>query len=307
MSLHNLQVEIHKHLSCDYHRLYLPYKDMDIKTKVPVFIYSRLCKAGDSMLAALKFSGYKIICDVDDYWFLDPDHYLSENYKNNGFSQRIINSIQMADIVTVTTDLLASRVMPFNKNVVVIPNALPFDTGQFTLSKDKENGTTFIYVGGVSHRHDLSLIQGMFDKVTIAGLSDHSEWQEILKKAPNATFKLEKPTDSYMDSYEGHKVALAPLIYNSFNECKSNLKVLEAGAKGLPIIASRHLPYYNQLDKNAVIWADDAYGFNKQMKGLLKSPSYIKEAGEHLAAHVRKHYSLSKANAIRRQILESFS
>ena len=40
-------------------------------------------------------------------------------------------------------------------------------------------------------------------------------------------------------------LALAPLEYNKFNEAKSNLRVLEYGALGWPVIASDIAPYRN--------------------------------------------------------------
>ena len=41
-------------------------------------------------------------------------------------------------------------------------------------------------------------------------------------------------------------MAVAPLDYNDFNACKSNLKVLEYGILGYPVIATDFGPYTNQ-------------------------------------------------------------
>ena len=38
-------------------------------------------------------------------------------------------------------------------------------------------------------------------------------------------------------------LALAPLEYNLFNDCKSNLRLLEYGACGFPVVCSDALPY----------------------------------------------------------------
>jgi glycosyltransferase involved in cell wall biosynthesis len=41
----------------------------------------------------------------------------------------------------------------------------------------------------------------------------------------------------------GLDVALAPLAANRFNECKSNLRLLEYGALGVPVVATDIVPY----------------------------------------------------------------
>lgn len=307
MRLNNLQVQIRPGQSCDYHRLTIPYKYAKIRPKVPVFVFNRICNEGEEMLRALKARGTKIICDVDDYWFLDPDHYLSGVYKTSGMSNRIIASIEIADYVTVTTPLMASKVKPFNKNVVVIPNALPFDKDQFTKSEDKESGTFFVYVGGASHRHDIRLLDGLYQNVTFAGADTGKEWSRIKSMAPEASYKNELSTGDYMRAYDGHKAALAPLVDNVFNACKSNLKMLEAGAKGLPLIASPHSPYWNHVDKDVVLWANGRFGFRDHMARLMRSPTYAEDVGSKLAEHVRLNYDLADANELRRQLIESLN
>lgn len=64
------------------------------------------------------------------------------------------------------------------------------------------------------------------------------------------------PLDKYMTAYNGHQIALAPLKDSLFNSCKSNLKALEAGAKGLALVTSKVKPYFNKQDQQMILFAE---------------------------------------------------
>lgn len=254
----------------------------------------------------MKSTGHKIICDIDDYWILNPEHYLYPHYVKSNRQDEIIANLKMADVVTVTTPLLAAKVREYNRNVVVIPNALPFDQGQFTKSNDKTSGTPFVYVGGASHYDDLALLQGLYGDLTIAGFhNEEIEWHRIKSLCGGATFKNALPTSEYMKAYNGHRVAIAPLVDNAFNNCKSNIKILEAGAKGIPVIASRCFPYDNPVDKPFVLYASNRYEWWAHMCNLNTNPSLAEDMGAALAEHVRLQYHIRDANELRRQVIES--
>ncbi|EIC82163.1 glycosyltransferase [Serratia sp. M24T3] len=304
----NLMLEIRPNPSCDYHRVVLPFKYANIQPKVPVYVFNRIPSASRSNLQQLKKLGVKIICDVDDYWHLDPAHYLADSFRRSGMTQRIIDAISVADVVTVTTPYLASRVREYNRRVVVIPNALPFDSDQFCRSPEKTSGRYFVWAGGASHRHDLKILSGLYADITIAGYNPHdSEWVRVKEGSPGAEVIEEKPNTQYMSVYDTHRVALAPLIDSMFNGCKSNLKILEAGAKGIPIITSSVSPYLNHVDKGMVFYAASRAEWVEQMRRLKDNPNLAEDAGERLAEHVRLNYHLNDANEIRRQVIESFS
>lgn len=301
--------------SCDYHRIVLPFTYSMPKPKVPVFVFNRVVSNGAEFIKELKKEGVKIVMDIDDHYELDINHYLFESFKSSGMTERLINNIKMADVVTVTTPLLASKIRHLNSNIVVIPNALPFDADQFTLSKDKESDTSIVWCGGASHYGDLRMLANLniesltiAENITLAGYnSENDQWKKIKKANPKMKYKVEKPLQKYMDSYDGHMISIAPLEDNFFNACKSNLKVLESGAKGLPIICSPVEPYYNSVDKDVVLYAEDLDDWFGLMTKLLISKSYREDMGNKLAEHVRLHYQLSDANELRRQVIESFS
>lgn len=304
---------------CDYHRVVMPFADNKFVPKNNVLVFNRVYSRGADEVKRLKGQGVKIVVDLDDFYELNPEHYLANVFESH--SKNIVEMIKLADIVIVTTEYLAYKIRPLNRNVVVIRNALPFDTGQFTLSEDKLSGTPLIWAGGASHYADLSLVANSFDDhiLTIAGYEVHedakpgtsqyltsNEWKKVLRKLQNAEYKPAiHNLGKYMDVYDGHSIAIAPLVDNDFNSCKSNLKILEAGAKGLPIICSKVLPYYNPVDANAVFYAENKAEWHYEVVKLLRNPNYAKDRGAMLAEHVRIHYDLKDANEMRRQVIES--
>ena len=308
----NLLVEHRPTSGCFYHRIGTALEAFgeDLpKAKNTIIWFSRLSAIPYEKLKEYKLAGVKIIIDQDDAFILSGNHVLKQTYRVNNMVDRFKALLDLADVVTVTNSFLAQQLQPYTSGeIVVVPNALPFDQGQFCINKDFDSGTPLCYVGGNTHLHDLELVRKALplNELTIAGVNkDCQVWGEITKRFRGVTTKPQASLDSYMNLYEGHKIALAPLEKNVFNMCKSNLKILEAGAKGLPIITSRVHPYLNDVDKDVVIYGNSENSWRSAVTKILKDDEYRKDKGLELAEHVRKHYQLSDANKIRRQIIES--
>ncbi|WP_322092813.1 glycosyltransferase family protein [Paraburkholderia bannensis] len=299
--------------SCAYHRLVLPFSMLDVTPRVPVFVFNRHPVCGVSGLIRLREQGVRIVADVDDLWMLERTHYLSGHYTRDGITRRTVASLALADVVMVTNEALADQVRMINREIVIVPNALPFDSGQFTRNAGASPGnarTPFVYAAGASHHDDIAVYRAVFEAggVTLAGVNRvHPEWGRILKLMPRVPVTQERPVTEYMGVYDGHAVALAPLVDTAFNRCKSNIKTLEAGCKAMPIITSRVHPYLNARDRDYVLYAESAAEMRAHMDRCARDRTFVKETGEALAAHVRRCYSLPAANEVRRQVLMAFA
>lgn len=304
----NLMLDSRPHTSCDFHRIIMPYGQLKADPKAPVFVFNRQPSHGIHSLMAMKAAGIKIICDIDDHFEVGPHHVMYELFKKHNVAEIIKQSMMLADLVTCTNEELAKAVKPYAKRIEILPNALPFDRDQFTLSTDMHSDRPIVYVAGTTHRHDMAMFAGHVDEtaLTIAGHNpEREEWRKIEALfGPYVRFKPETSIDSYMSLYDGHAFALAPLVDTEFNRCKSNLKVLEAGAKGIPIVTSDVHPYLNARDYDVVDYASDGTDWRERTDRLLKDEVYRAERGQQLAEHVREHYHLDKINEIRRQIVE---
>lgn len=266
--------------SCDYHRSVLPAEYLDLpQTDKPglasIYYFNRI---PNHSLHEIKKRGIKIVCDLDDYWELYTHHYLYNHFKYGGMAARILESLKMADLVITTNSLLASKILPINKNVHIVPNAIPYDKGQFNIGKQEYTGKT-AFIGGMSHYKDIELIKGY--------------------SVPNQLH-----ISRYMEHYKGVNICLAPLEDNEFNRCKSNLKTIEAACGHSAIICSDMHPFKNGTDDKFVIYAKPGE-WDKKIKYCQGNPNYTIDIGERLAEHCRKNYDLIKINELRRQLLKS--
>jgi hypothetical protein len=226
-------------------------------------------------LKEIRKRGIKIVCDIDDYWELYQHHYLYNHFKFGGMTKRIIESLKMSDVVLTTHSMLADRVKEHNKNVYLVPNAIPYDKEQFNIGKQEYTGKT-AFIGGMSHYKDINLIKGY--------------------SVPNQLH-----ISRYMDHYKGVNICLAPLENNEFNQCKSNLKTLEAACGHAAVICSDMHPFRNGKDDEYVIYAKNNE-WESKIKYCKDNPNYTIDIGEKLAEHCRKHYDLIKVNETRKDI-----
>src|SRR5678815_5491600 len=146
--------------ACDYHRLILPLENLGIPTRLKpgtlpdgfkdckVLIFNRYCPFDIGQILKFKFKhGFTIICDLDDYWKLYPGHVAEKVWDKYNTTQKMMEGILNSDMVWTTTKRLADQVLPYNKNVEVIPNALPFDEGQFNSYKEESDVVRVLYAG----------------------------------------------------------------------------------------------------------------------------------------------------------------
>jgi glycosyltransferase involved in cell wall biosynthesis len=109
----------------------------------------------------------------------------------------------------------------------------------------------------------------------------------------------------YGTMYREADVVLAPLKNNStFNNVKSQLKIIEAGAYSCPIICSNYGPYtiddiegkVDGLQKGFLVDESDTLGWYNAMEYYIKNPDKIKEHGKNLRDYVEKTYEISVVN-----------
>jgi glycosyltransferase involved in cell wall biosynthesis len=84
----------------------------------------------------------------------------------NKIHEKIVQNLKAASYVTTTTEIFANEIRKFNKNVIVLPNAIDPQDPQYneeTLPSDK---IRVGWLGGSSHLHDLKLLDGTVSKLS---------------------------------------------------------------------------------------------------------------------------------------------
>ena len=163
------------------------------------------------LIKSLQSLGIIVIADIDDYWLPTKEHPIHQLIIENKIHTKIVENLKAADYVTTTTELFANEIRKFNKNVLVLPNAIDPKEPQFnepTLPSDK---IRVGWLGGSSHLHDLKLLDGMVSKLTpiqdklqyyVCGFDTRGTVTEINKETGQQTQRPIKPQETVWVRYE---------------------------------------------------------------------------------------------------------
>lgn len=116
-----------------------------------------------------------------------------------------------------------------------------------------------------------------------------------------------KDINNYATLYDELDICLVPLSGNGlFNQYKSELKLIEAGAKGKMCIVSRVKPYTLIPDEYVhFVDSSDMIGWYKAIKYCIDNPEYVKEKALALKEHIKDNYNLDKENEKRFNLIKA--
>jgi glycosyltransferase involved in cell wall biosynthesis len=190
----------------DYHRIINPLLKMndvdvfitndvnpkDYEKGCDIVMYSRVLpdKCMASIWELQKQYGFKIVVDVDDYWFLGKDHILAKGYAEDDFAAKQIQHIEEADIVLTTQERLYRKIIELNPNCHIIPNAIP-NSGQFKIQTIPSDLVRLFWQGSSTHVNDLKILQEPIEalgkyskrmKMVIAGYEEAPDLKEVKRE-----------------------------------------------------------------------------------------------------------------------------
>ena len=115
-----------------------------------------------------------------------------------------------------------------------------------------------------------------------------------------------KSVGQYAKNYDHIDVSLAPLLDHKFNNCKSELKFIEAFPRKIAMVASDVIPYnvVGMHNKNSLLCRDER-DFTKSIKKLVKNPELRKDLGEQLYEDFHIKYDLVNATKERADFYSS--
>jgi glycosyltransferase involved in cell wall biosynthesis len=120
--------------------------------------------ASPAIIKGLKQLGIQVVVDIDDYWLPTKEHPIHQLIVKEQIDKKIIANLKEASYVTTTTNLFANEIKKINKNVVVFPNAINPNEGQFNQKTESSDKIRVGWLGGSSHLHDLKLLEGFISK-----------------------------------------------------------------------------------------------------------------------------------------------
>lgn len=292
----------------DYHRIIKPLTRLNIDhpeteifkaqgidraglpdlTKYDLIVFNRYLYSHH--LNALRFMAEKkipYVIDIDDYWILPQWHPNVDYYKKNGLKQAIIEAIRYANGVTCTTEVLAAEIRQINPRVCILPNTIDTTDEQWNQPKVKHESFRFGYVGGASHKMDVSMLaDGIREVVARGGAFTYCGFNPQNKHSIDIINRLNghdkemkidlmpgQSPEVYGKSLAHFDCMVAPLKQSKFGDCKSDIKILEAAAYGLPILCSDVAPYRTHKDNPGVTLVSDD-GWKEAMINIMETKGH---------------------------------
>jgi len=212
-----------------------------------------------------RFSNARRIYELDDYIIEPPkknDH--ARNLPSN-IAELVAQGIALCDRVVCSTQPLADALSSMHHDIRVVPNMLSAQLWAGVASQRQTSARPRVgWAGGTSHRGDLELLQEV-----VKTLANEVDWV-FFGMCPEALRPYVKefhgaiPMADYPRKLASLNLdlALAPLEQNLFNDCKSNLRLLEYGACGFPVICTDakayagYLPCTRVKDNTTEQWLD---------------------------------------------------
>jgi hypothetical protein len=238
--------------------------------------------------------------EIDDCIHKDdipPYNIGREAYLAPGLMDNIEKMLNASDFVTVTCQNLSNYYRDkFNvpeENIVVLPNYLPrwwigevyderriINRYQEQVVKNKKPRIGFV---SSSTHFDIKNLNGGFDDFThindfIRNTKDKYQWvfvgghpQQLMDLIQDGSVEFHQGSDilNYPREMDMKKLDLvvAPLVDNTFNKCKSNIKFLEMSALGIPVICQDLDPYHGYTD----LLFNDTNDLQNKIDQVLKS------------------------------------
>ncbi|WP_434772093.1 glycosyltransferase [Pseudomonas entomophila] len=198
-----------------------------------------------------RFSKARRIFEIDDYVLQAPAKNTHARNKPADIERHLRRGIALCDRVVVTTQALANRLADMHHDIRVVPNMLAphlwadLAPGRRSTSSKPRVG----WGGGTSHGGDLEVIAEV-----VRLLADQVHWV-FFGMCPEALkpYIHEYHPGVSLQAYPAKlaslnlDLALAPLEFHVFNDCKSNLRLLEYGACGYPVVCTDTEAYRGYL------------------------------------------------------------
>lgn len=249
-----------------------------------------------------RFSGAYRLYDVDDYLFDLPAKSAHREHLPKNLHSSLAKVFSQVDSLVVSTEELADAMSGYHRNIRVANNYLPPSWWQgLRPSRQVGRKPRVGWAGGISHTGDLEMMLEV-----VRELADEVEWV-FFGMCPDSLrpFVQEFHAGVAIEQYPAKlaslnlDLALAPLEQNLFNQCKSNLRLLEYGACGYPVICTDIHPYRGALPVIRV--ANRKQEWLEAIHSQLMDLGQTAAAGDRLRQTVLKDWMLAGDNLLRWQ------
>lgn len=261
---------------------------------VPIFEYA-------------KNAGKKVIYECDDNLLLIPKdmEIIGSYYDQPEVRETFKKLLGLADVVTTTTEFLASSFRSFNASVTVLPNCVDLQLIGAKKEKASNDQVVIGYAGTVTHNSDFIEVWPALKRL----------WQEYgerikfeffglvpeeLKELPNLSHQAY--SDDYLGFLQrlnsaGWDLALAPLENKPLNLGKTDNKFREYGACRIPGVYS-DMPVYSgsiRQGETGILVSHTSGDWYQGIRSLVEDGELRKKIANKAHWYVREKYSVKKS------------
>lgn len=253
---------------CALYRMWIPHLNIEhsrfcyrVQGGVPfedfsecgvVVVQRQVSKQNYEALIGLKQHGFRIVYDTDDnLWDLpgaNPGKRVFQDHAD-GFTK----CAMQCHVITVSTRGLRTAVRTaipnYKGEILVCPNGIDFNLFR-PPSVTRDDRVVIGWAGSNTHGEDIKDAWSVLPEIMEMFPNVHMEFVGTgapgkLHGHPRVKYRRFMPVGEYPSRFStwAWDITLAPLSDNRFNRSKSNIKMLEAAALGIPCLGSRVQPY----------------------------------------------------------------
>jgi glycosyltransferase involved in cell wall biosynthesis len=259
------------------------------------------------LLMQMKDLGKLIIYELDDNVMrVEPSSPAFETFfPNSVATKRVQEFMRHCDGFFTTSPEMAAAFSPYAKRSWVVPNSIDLCNRDWASANQKKKefaGKVIVgWAGSITHNDDwqplighLSRVIKKYDNVVFAVASAQRVTQRFANglEIPKDKLHVMEPVDlkEYPQLINFFDIGLIPVMNTPFNQCKSNLKVLEYGAWGIPYVASKVAPYvrfHEETGGRGGYLCNNAYEWEQALSRLIEDEQERQEKSTFLKRYIR--------------------
>ena len=247
----------------------------------------------DALERHQRYSAAFRVFELDDLLEQLPGRSVHNQTMPKDIAERLRRAVPMCQRMVVSTEPLAHAYRGLSGDIRVVPNYLERALwGELRSGRRGTPRPRVGWVGGLGHSGDLEMIADV-----VRELAGEVDWV-FMGMCPDALrphvreFHGGAPYNLYPQKMASLDLdlALAPLEVNAFNEGKSNLRILEYGTIGLPVICSDIYPYQGDFPVTRV--RNRSLDWARAIREHVADRAECARRGELLRQHVQAHWML---------------
>jgi glycosyltransferase involved in cell wall biosynthesis len=244
-------------------------------------------------IRALRREGIKVIYEVDDY--LHGVKKIKSHQAKQAYTKEKLRGFELCmrscNAMICSTEWLAEKYKRYNPNTYVCRNGVDTRLYDFEIP-EREGGTINIgFAGGEGH---FESAQKWLPAV--AKILDEFEYTRFLAMGSPLAALLERPKqcaqlpfvsiENFPAALTNFDIAIAPAGRGHFFAGKSDLRFLETGALGIPLVADPFV--YTVLDHDTGMEAETAEEAHAALRELVLDEDLRRKIGVNARQYVRK-------------------